>query len=429
MSAFSVMATSAAGTSSSAAGYDEHESSEEVETESESQQRGTPPPTKRKKYACIFRANLTKVFPWVRPSKKGATYAFCTKCNRDISLGKGGSKDLRRHEQTSLHSQWDRASSSLEAFFGPSRVVEAEIKFDYFIGEHHLPFLLADHCTKVFSFMFPDSVIARGFKCSRTKAMEILKVIAQDVRHQNVDTLRDSKFFSLQVDETTDISITQQMAIMLRFFDNKLGRVQCFFFALESVQRATGELLFEAIDKHFQNSVRFCYDNLIGLGTDGANVMLGQRNSVLSRLRLKQANIVSLHCNCHIAALIANYACKVLPDNLEELTTDVYYYFQKSPKRIREFKQFQVFVESKPHKLRKACQTRWLSLEACVNRLLEQYQALISYFRSTEDKQAVVRRVNNVLDKPLTKAYLLFLSTTLPIINTHAAGIPTPSHP
>ena len=152
------------------------------------------------------------------------------------------------------------------------------------------------------------------------------------------------------------------------------------FFALESVQRATGELLFEAIDKHFQTSAPLSYSNLIGLGTDGANVMLGQRNSVLSRLRSKQPNIVSLHCNCHIAAL---------PDNLEELTTDVYYYFQKNPKRIREFEHFQVFVESKPHKLLKACQTRWLSLEACVNRLLEQYQAPISYFRSTEDRQAV----------------------------------------
>ena len=50
------------------------------------------------------------------------------------------------------------------------------------------------------------------------------------------------------------------------------------FFALESVQRATGELFFEAIDKHFQGSATFSYSNLIGLGTDGANVMLGQRN-------------------------------------------------------------------------------------------------------------------------------------------------------
>ena len=63
---------------------------------------------------------------------------------------------------------------------------------------------------------------------------------------------------------------------------------------------------FEAIDKHFHNSVQFSYENIIGLGIDGANVMLGRRNSVLSWLRSKQGNIVSLHC---IASLVANYAC------------------------------------------------------------------------------------------------------------------------
>ena len=34
-----------------------------------------------------------------------------------------------------------------------------------------------------------------------------------------------------------------------------------------------------------------------------------------------------------------------------------------------------------------------VKLEACVNRLIEQYEALLLYFRSTEDKQAVVRRL------------------------------------
>ena len=52
----------------------------------------------------------------------------------------------------------------------------------------------------------------------------------------------------------------------------------------------------------------------------GTNVMLGARNSVMSRLRCKQPALVALHCNCHIAALIANEACKVLPDELEDLT-------------------------------------------------------------------------------------------------------------
>ena len=35
--------------------------------------------------------------------------------------------------------------------------------------------------------------------------------------------------------------------------------------------------------------------------------------------------------------------------------------------------------------LLQASQTRWLSLESRVNRLLEQYDALISYFRSTDE--------------------------------------------
>ena len=178
------------------------------------------------------------------------------------------------------------------------------------------------------------------------------------------------------------------------------------FFALESVERATAELLFNAIDKHFQVSTILLY-NLVGLGTDGANEMLGARNSVMLRLRCKQPALVALHC--HIAALIANEACKVLPGELEDLTTDVWYYFQKSPRRLRQFEKFQSFVECKPHKLLKACQTRWLSLETCVNHLIEQHEALLSYFRSTEDKQAVVTRVKIVLEKPLTKAYLLFL--------------------
>ena len=107
-----------------------------------------------------------------------------------------------------------------------------------------------------------------------------------------------------------------------------------------------------------------------------------------------------------------------LPDELEDLTINVHvwYYFPKSPGRLRQLAEFQRFVEYKPHKLLKACQTRWLSLEACVNRLIEQYESLLSYLRSTEDKLAV-RRVKIVLEKPLTKAYLFFLCSALPIVN------------
>ena len=67
--------------------------------------------------------------------------------------------------------------------------------------------------------------------------------------------------------------------------------------------------------------------NLVGLGSNDASVMLGSRNSVLTGLETKQPAVISFHCNCRNAALIANQACKELPG----------YFFQNSPKCQRVF--------------------------------------------------------------------------------------------
>ena len=68
--------------------------------------------------------------------------------------------------------------------------------------------------------------------------------------------------------------------------------------------------------------------------------MLGSRNSVLTGLKAKQPALISFHCNCHLAALIANHAYSVMPDHLEDLTTQIWCFFQKSPKRYRTFEEF-----------------------------------------------------------------------------------------
>ena len=48
-------------------------------------------------------------------------------------------------------------------------------------------------------------------------------------------------------------------------------------------------------------------------------------------------------------------------------------------------KEFQDFTETEPLKLLKHCSTRWLSLERCVRRLLQQWNALRSYFASHDE--------------------------------------------
>lgn len=63
--------------------------------------------------------------------------------------------------------------------------------------------------------------------------------------------------------------------------------------------------------------------------------------------------------------------------------------------------------------------TRWLSLQACVNRVLEQYDVLSEYFRLKvlEDPSKITEEIINVLDNKLTKVYLEFMSYVLDLFN------------
>ena len=90
--------------------------------------------------------------------------------------------------------------------------------------------------------------------------------------------------------------------------------------------------LFNAIESNFEHD-GIPFKNLIGFGSDGASVMRGTHNSVLSRLKEKQPDIFFLHCICHSAHLCASGACKKLPRNVEKLVKQIYFHFKSSPKR------------------------------------------------------------------------------------------------
>ena len=133
-------------------------------------------------------------------------------------------------------------------------VIEAEVKFAYFLGEHHIPLSVADHSAKLFASMFPDSAIAKSFKCGKKKATAIVEVVAQEVKQSILSRLKESQFFSIQIDETTDIAVNQQCGVMLRFFDNTEGKVRCPFYSLMTLESATTDGIFQQASVSFSAS-------------------------------------------------------------------------------------------------------------------------------------------------------------------------------
>lgn len=105
--------------------------------------------------------------------------------------------------------------------------------------------------------------------------------------------------------------------------------------------------LFEHIVNFFRSNNIPYKNNLIGFASDGANVMTGRNNSVVTLLQNKIPNIFILKCACHSFHLCASYACTKLPRFTEGLVRGIYNYFSSGPKRVAEFKNFQMFCDIK----------------------------------------------------------------------------------
>ena len=123
----------------------------------------------------------------MKPTKKRRcirTYAFCTVCKADICVAGGGKTEVDRHLKIIKHinmlSQMqvqpsistfmaDRHAKSIE-----HQAMTAVIYFAKFVTEHNLPFLVADHFSRLTKVMFPDSKIAEVYSCARTKTTSII---------------------------------------------------------------------------------------------------------------------------------------------------------------------------------------------------------------------------------------------------------------
>ena len=142
--------------------------------------------------------------------------------------------------------------------------------------------------------------------------------------------------------------------------------------------------------------------------------MVGVRNSCYSRLKSANPSLYLSKCVCHIAATCSSHAATAIPDDVEQLVHQLWAYFSVSSVRQENLNLFNEFLTVEPLKLLKPCQTRWLSLEMCVCRILSQWDRLVPFFDSVADSQAKAVRKRLT---PVSKLYLSFLQATLPLFN------------
>ncbi|KAJ8954327.1 hypothetical protein NQ314_007131 [Rhamnusium bicolor] len=272
----------------------------------------------------------------------------------------------------------------------------------------HLPQIIASAC--------PDSKIASKLKIKRKKATQLIKILIGPSNKDELILDLKENYFSIILDETTDISTSKCLAVIARYYKN--NKILDRFFILVEIENSTANGLFQAI-KGMLTKYNIPFKHVIGFGADTCSVMMGNKNGLKVLFEDLNPNIITNGCTCHSFHLCSSYACEKLPRSIEQFSRDIYNYFSNSSKRCMELKECEVFANERPHAMLCPSQTRWLSLQSVINRILEHWASLELFFTraAIEDNISSAQNILSALHNPVYKLYFYFLSYVLDIMN------------
>ncbi|XP_063786022.1 zinc finger BED domain-containing protein 5-like [Pseudophryne corroboree] len=240
--------------------------------------------------------------------------------------------------------------------------------------------------------------------------------MARDVTEQVTNMVKQSAFFAIQIDETTDVSGSAQMLTYIKFENNENLHEE-FFFCQPLPQRATGEQLFSLLDTFVTDS-GLEWLRCVGICSDGARAMTGKNSGLVTRVQAVAPQAVWTHCIIHRQALVAKKMPPILKQVLDEAVRTVNV-IKSSATSARLFRVLCEEMGAEHHQLLYHTEVRWLSRGKVVNRLFE-LRDEVHFFLSDRDSMLAEKFLDAKWLALL--AYLADIFDRLNVLNTSLQG-------
>ncbi|XP_044586056.1 zinc finger MYM-type protein 6-like [Cotesia glomerata] len=308
---------------------------------------------------------------WVKECLSDSEKFLCVICNENLACGRF---EIDRHSKTKKHlgnlrvysfknssfpnvvlpeisssvcSQLDSSSSlsSSELQFN-ERVKAAEIQFATLIAQNNIPLSTAPQILKLFQSIGKEPAVLQKMTVGKTKATGIItNVVSVRESERIVENVQKTKF-SIQVDETTDITNDKWMTLMVRYVDPNTLTVNNELLKLLHLDGTDGSAkrLFEQFCDALAR-LGIPLEQIIGLACDNASVMVGKNNSFKILMTQQIPNLRTLPCICHSLALASKEACSKIPVEVHDFVANIISYINNSPKRSAIFAEFQECYE------------------------------------------------------------------------------------
>lgn len=191
--------------------------------------------------------------------------------------------------------------------------------------------------------------------------------------------LTNCKYFSISLDESTDINNICQLILCIKTVDTSLT---CFDEVLELVSlhgNVTGQVLYDAIDSNVFSIVD--KRKLSSICTDGAQVMRGKHKGLLGILKKNGINCPAFHCVIHQEALFSKELSMTTTMNIAVKIINKIRGGHNSLTH-RKFKDFLQNLNAEYGDILLYTEVRWLSRGKSLERLFNLRKEIILFFKA-----------------------------------------------
>ena len=351
--------------------------------------------------------------PWCK-SVFGEKHSFhCTYCKATLSVRTKGVTAVKDHEYTDKHKKHAASYEgqaefksdgslqdlqTLKAHLSPQDViVRAEIIEVLNTVECNRSFKTANNDTERYKKMFPSDPVAQGYSQGETKMKYNIQFgLAPYIKQKLKSDCLDKPFVFL-FDETTTSQVKKQYDGYIRFESSITNQIETHYCGSMFVGHCTAKDLLEHFF-HFIEDLGLDIQHLMNLGMDGPNVNKKFNNDLKKELDSKAETSFLDIGSCNLPAVNNSFgkAVQVLKDleiiDLDQFAIDLHFFFKLSAARREDYAKIAELTDITAVYMMKHVQTRWLSIEKVLVRIMEQFNNLKVYFLETLPKQKNFKR-------------------------------------
>ena len=410
--------------------------SEKNDTEEEQciNQEETDEDQRKPKKSRTFQKTWLRDHIWLRYEKEAMFCYFCRKSKKTNPFASAEgctnfrTSTLQRHKDCKEHEDAVNEEAMRDTFSNTQRRVFREqsqailtaMRAVYWLAKEDIATVKYDSLLNFLDEVGLESVknlrVGGNATYRSHQSAEGMQDAIATVLKSNIDKLVEaSPFFSLLIDESTDVSNHENLVVYVKLLNE--FKPELHFLENINVRDGKAETITTAVNLLMERR-NLHKDKMTGFGSDGASVMTGKNNGVSKRMKDDSPFLLSIHCMAHRLALCTSQAANGIPylAKFKEILTALYRYFDKSALRSQTLSEFQKIFEHPELKIKEVFDIRWFSFYGALETLNRTWQSLVAYMESRPNSDDKARGFKKSLKEFNFVATLCMMMDVIPVL-------------